>query len=143
MRKRDLIRRKLIIIDGYLSELEILSKRSMQDYLSNFEHRRAVERLIQVIVECACDCNSFIIIDRGNRPPSSYRDSFHKLGELGVISKALVSKFIPLVSLRNRIVHDYEILKNELVYANIKKTLRIFRQYVKLITECIAENSKN
>lgn len=48
---KNLIRRKLIVIDGYLSELEILSKRSLEDYLSGFEHRRAVERLIQVIVD--------------------------------------------------------------------------------------------
>lgn len=93
-------------------------------------------------VESACDCNSFIIVDGRRRPPSDYRDSFHKLGELGVIPKELVSKFIPLVSLRNRIVHEYETIKNELVYASIKRVSRLFRQYVKLITEYIRGNSK-
>ena len=44
-----------------------------------------------------------------------------KLRELKVITPQLTSEIIPLISLRNRIVHEYDVVKDDLVYLSIKK----------------------
>ena len=53
--RKSAINRKLIAMEQYLSELEILSQHSLKEYLADFKIKRACERLIQVIVESAID----------------------------------------------------------------------------------------
>ena len=43
---------------------------SFDDYVSNFRHRRTVERLIQLIVDLAVDINTHAVVDAGNPPPA-------------------------------------------------------------------------
>lgn len=130
MLKKNLIQRKLANLKEYLSELEALSGRSLEEYVKDFEYRRAVERLIQIIVECAIDGNNLIITGMGKRPAMEYKESFSKLVDMGIISSDFASRLIPYTSLRNRIVHEYAEIKNELVYTSIKMLLRDFKMYL-------------
>jgi hypothetical protein len=43
------INRKLQKLTGYLTELEKMKEITLEEYLSDFRHRRTVERLIQLI----------------------------------------------------------------------------------------------
>lgn len=142
--KKDTIIRKLGNLKEYLQELETLSKRPLTEYLDNFEYRRAVERLIQVIVECAIDINTLLVVGLGERPPIDYKESFLKLVTCKIIPKEFVEVLIPFVSLRNRIVHEYEKINNELVYASIRHILIEFKKYRKEITRYVFkyENKK-
>lgn len=139
--KKEAVRRKLANMKEYLKELETLSKRDLEGYLGNFEYRRAVERLIQIIVETAVDCNNLIVISLGERPPIGYKESFLKLAKLKVISPEFASSLIPFVSLRNRIVHEYEEIKDELVFASIRQVLGEFAKYQKMVAKFISKGN--
>lgn len=58
-----ILNRKLQRLASYLGELEEMSGLTLEDYLSDFRHRRAVERLIQVIVDVSVDINTHAVVD--------------------------------------------------------------------------------
>jgi len=131
--RKSAINRKLIAMEQYVSELEILSRHSLKEYLADFKIKRACERLIQVIVESAIDCNNLILVGLGDSPPVDYKESFTKLVAHAVIPMDFASRLIPYVSIRNRIVHEYDELKDNLIYAAINMLLRDMKRYRRLI----------
>ena len=133
MIKKSVVNQKLITMKQYLSELGILARHSLGEYLRDFTIKRSTERLIQVIVECAFDCNNLILVGLGDSPPVDYKESFTKLVAHGVIPMDFASRLIPYVSIRNRIVHEYDRLKDDLVYAIINILLQDMKRYQQLI----------
>jgi len=131
--RKSAINRKLIAMEQYLSELGILARHSLDEYFRDFTIKRSTERLIQVIVECAVDCNNLILVGLGDSPPVDYKESFTKLVAHTVIPMDFASRLIPYVSIRNRIVHEYEQLKDDLVYAIINIFLQDMKRYQQLI----------
>ncbi|MEW5705256.1 MAG: DUF86 domain-containing protein [Actinomycetota bacterium] len=125
-----LVRRKLISLQGYLKELKQLSNISLQEYKGDFTKRRAIERLIQLLVETASDINAHVLIEETGEPPRDYYTSFIRASDVGLISYELAESLAPSAGLRNRIVHEYEILKDEIVYASIKQAIDKYARYV-------------
>ena len=135
--RKDTIRQKLVLMKQYLSELDTLSHCSQEEYLSDFKTRRACERLIQVSVECMIDCNHTLIAGMGICPPASYADSILKLVEHSIISQDFASQLIPYVSIRNRIVHEYEQIKDNLIFVTLRLFIKDMNQYLQIITNYI------
>jgi uncharacterized protein YutE (UPF0331/DUF86 family) len=131
--RKSAINRKLVAMGQYLSELEILSHHSLKEYLADFKIKRACERLIQVIVESAVDCNNLILVGLGDSPPVDYKESFTKLVTHSIIPPNFASQLISYVSIRNRIVHEYDEVKDNLIYAAINMLLRDMKRYQQLI----------
>jgi uncharacterized protein YutE (UPF0331/DUF86 family) len=112
-----LIERKLVLLVGYADELRPLVEGSASGgpAVSNVT-RRAIERLVQLLVEVAADGNGLIVAARGGTPPVTARESFVAVRDLGVLPHALAERFIAsYVGLRNRVVHDYDTLDHRLV----------------------------
>ena len=123
LKREDLIYQKLANTKEYLSQLKELHPHSVDGYISNLKNKRAIERQIQLVVEAVIDAGEIIVIDLSARPPRTRKEVITKLKELKVITPGLATKIIPLVSLRNRIVHEYDVVKDDLVYLSIKKVV--------------------
>ena len=123
LKREDLIYQKLANAKEYLSQLKELHPHSVDGYISNLKNKRAIERQIQLVVEAVIDAGEIIVIDLSARPPRTRKEVITKLRELKVITPGLATKIIPLVSLRNRIVHEYDVVKDDLVYLSIKKVV--------------------
>lgn len=126
----DLIRRKLTNLTAYLDELAPYLTITYPEYRERPGQRRIVERLAQVIVECAIDVNGLLLSDAGQPPAQSARQSFEAVHELGVIDEHLSSSFQRYVGMRNRIVHDYDRLDNRLLFYSARRLLGDARTYV-------------
>ncbi|NLM98342.1 MAG: DUF86 domain-containing protein [Halanaerobiaceae bacterium] len=129
----ELVRRKLNKIIEYLEELKGIEDYSFQDYLDNYFIKRTTERLIQLIVEIATDINGHIIVDNGYLPPKTYYESFLILSELGVISREFAKEIAPSTGLRNRLIHEYEEIDDEIVYKSVSSALRLYKEYIKKV----------
>ncbi len=129
----ELVRRKLNKIIEYLEELKGIEDYSFQDYLDNYFIKRTTERLIQLIVEIATDINGHIIVDNGYLPPKTYYESFLILSELGVISREFAKEIAPSTGLRNRLIHEYEEIDDEIVYKSVSSALRLDKEYIKKV----------
>jgi len=92
---------------------------------------------LQIILEAMFTIGNQIIANKVFRKPASYKDILTVLYENKILKKELYYRLIPLVDLRNRLVHTYwkipkeeliEIVRNELIY---------FEKFVKAILECL------
>ncbi|HXF73416.1 MAG TPA: DUF86 domain-containing protein [Actinomycetota bacterium] len=133
MVRPEIVRRKLSHLDGYLDELERYRDVDLETYLAAGGPRRAVERLIQLIVETAADINVHVATELEGRPPSDYRASFHAAARIGLIPPALAERLAPSAGLRNALVHEYATIDDARVHASIPLVLDGFREYARSV----------
>lgn len=134
MANNDLICAKLDNLVEYLQELqEYTHDLTLEAYRSDRRTRRAVERTIQLIVECATDINNMLIKSLGGKTPSDYFNSFIELAELAVIPMRLALDIGPSTGLRNVLVHEYVKVDDARVYRSIEKIFMYYPKFIELI----------
>lgn len=134
------VNRKLQKLTGYLAELEMMEGITFEDYLSNFRHRRTVERLIQLIVDVAVDINTHAVVDAGKPPPADAFSSFLEAAKIGMFPRSFAQKLAPSTGERNIIVHDYEDIDDRIVFESISDALELYHQYVKYVSGYIQKS---
>lgn len=128
--------RKLEKMLQYYRELEELTNSLTEhEYLNQLTIRRAVERVIQLIIECAIDINNMILKRLNKGPASDYFNSFIDLAENDIIETSFALEIAPSTGLRNILVHEYEKVDDVIVYHSIRKILSHYRHYLKAISE--------
>jgi len=136
---KDLILSKLLKIKKYIQELKTFSNITFEEYKRDFIKKRAVERLILLLVEVATDINSYVIVEIGKNPPTDYYDSFIKAIEIGLISKQLGEKLAPSAGLRNRLVHEYDEIKDDIVHSSINDAIKLYTTFIKEVNDYLKQ----
>ena len=134
-----LLKRKLSKLKEYLKELQPFTKISLQDYLDDYKNKRTVERDIQLIVECATDINTHLLVETQETPPKDYYTSFIELAKLHILPHKFTLSIAETAGLRNRLVHEYEDIKDKIVYSNIKKVLSLYQEYMEHIIKYLTK----
>ena len=124
------IQRKIKLIQEDLEKLERLSQYSFDEIAKDFVKFSALERLLEKIVMRAIDINQHLIseLGKGSESIRGYEDTFYCLANLGVYPQEFAQKIAPSAGLRNRLVHEYNHLDQEIVYKSVGEALE---QYVK------------
>jgi uncharacterized protein YutE (UPF0331/DUF86 family) len=133
-----IVRRKLAVIVENLRALEPIAGFSREEYISDIYKRKATERLLQELIEAAIDINTHIIVTSGQAVPDDYYDSFLKVGELKIISRDLSEKIAPSAGLRNRLVHEYDLLEHSLVLDAVKLAEELYVEYIRQIEKYLS-----
>jgi uncharacterized protein YutE (UPF0331/DUF86 family) len=68
-------------------------------------------------------------------------ESFLRAGEKGIISANLAEKLAPSAGLRNRLVHEYDLLEHSLVLEAVKMAEELYPCYIKEIEEYVSEKT--
>lgn len=127
---RALIERKLVLLVAYIDELRPLVEGAPQVFVPGNVSRRAIERMVQVIVEVTADINDLIVVALGQPQPQSTRDGFRAMVFANVLTEPVTSRFVAsYVGLRNRIVHDYDTLDPHLVEQAATRLLKDAMEY--------------
>jgi len=134
----EIIRRKLAIIAENLGILKPIETITKEEYIKDVYKRKATERLLQELIEAAIDINSHMIVQTGRTPPDDYYESFIKAGMVGAISVDLAEQLAPSAGLRNRLVHEYDLLEHSLVLEAVKMAEKLYPKYVKEIETFIS-----
>jgi uncharacterized protein YutE (UPF0331/DUF86 family) len=134
---KDIIRRKLALMIENLNALKPIKNLRKDEYIEDVYKRKATERLLQELVEAAIDINTHIIVQTGNAAPGDYYESFIKAGELGIFSVDLSEKLAPSAGLRNRLVHEYDLLDPSLILDAVRMAEKLYPEYVKEIQQYI------
>ncbi len=74
-RHRALLQRKLTSLTTYLDELAATMPDTVEAYRANSTVRRAVERLVQVVIECAADAGDLLLSQEGRTVGDAARGS--------------------------------------------------------------------
>ncbi|OGL43950.1 MAG: hypothetical protein A2W05_08230 [Candidatus Schekmanbacteria bacterium RBG_16_38_10] len=131
--EKEVIRKKIAIIIENLKLLNPITDLTNEEYLKDVYKRKATERLLQELIEAAIDINTHIIVQTGSKVPDDYYESFIKMGEIKIISVELAERLAPSAGLRNRLVHEYDLLEHSIVFNAVKMTEKLYPAYVKEI----------
>ena len=142
MLKKDLVRRKVSLIQDDLAKLAQLSHFSMDEITADFLKQATVERLLERIISRAIDINEHLIAELGTvdvTPPKDYRETFFRLSDLGAYPKEFGEGIAKSVGTRNLLVHEYDKIDDEKVYASIGDCLRDYHKYIDYILEFLKD----
>lgn len=136
--EKEILRRKLAVIVENLDALEPINEMTKDEYIRDVYKRKATERFLQELIEAAIDINIHIIVETGNTAPDDYYESFIKAGALEIISIDLAEKLAPSAGLRNRLVHEYDLLEHSKVLDAVRMAEELYPKYVKEIEDYIS-----
>lgn len=134
---KEFIKTKLFLIKLYYEELEHILSFSDLEIKKDFIKLRAIERIIQLIVDEIIDINNHIVRYHPLKLPSDFQSSFLILAEDDILPESFSKKIAPVVGLRNRLVHRYEKIDVDLILNLIRKNKEDFVEYVRHILEFI------
>ncbi len=129
MTEKDVIYSKINIIKNCLMAIE---KAKTQEADPDFR-QGLYELNLQRAIQACIDIANAAIAKEGIGLPNTYRQAFEILSKHQVISQTLADKMVAMVGFRNVSVHDYEIVKPEIVEAIVKKHLKDFEEYYTVI----------
>ena len=136
---KDEILAKLEMLKGYVEVLRGYRGHTLEGVKANPTLRGAIERYLQVALECTFDVGEMIISLGGFRKPGTYREVIEVLGEKGVLSGEFVKRFAPAAGFRNILVHMYAEVNVEKVHKFLQENLEDFDDFAKQIAKYLME----
>ena len=93
----------------------------------------------------AIDINQHIVaeVGRGDEHINGYEDTFYVLSDLEIYSMEFAKKIAPSAGLRNRLVHEYNNTKEEIVYKSVGDAISQYVKYCGYILKFIEKQEKN
>jgi len=131
---RQIITTRINLLIKYLERMRGFESMTFDNYLNDFDAQLIVERLIQLMVECASDINSYLLVQLYQAAPATYFESFIEAGNRGLVTKELASELAQSAGMRNILVHQYQKINHQLVFDAIPKALKQYQLYIQQIT---------
>lgn len=136
----EVIVEKLLKLQEYIEQVERIKPDSYKAYISEITVKYSVERLMMLVVEIALGINNTILSNNDKPPAPDYFNSFIEVAECGVFDSAFAISIAPSTGLRNRLVHEYEKVNDEIVFNSINKFITLYRKYISMVFKYIEEN---
>jgi len=133
----EVVRRRLLKLDDYLSILEKLGRYNLQEFITEPEHYGSAERFLQLAIEAINDMASHVIADNELGTVTVSSDIPKLFKEKGYTTNELTQMWIQMIGFRNILVHDYlevdrtivhKVLQNRLT--DLKELQRVFAQFL-------------
>jgi uncharacterized protein YutE (UPF0331/DUF86 family) len=124
---------KLEKLQKYVRILNSYRKHSIKDIDEDFTLRGAIERYLQVSLECVLDIGEMVISKEGLRKPETYREVIEILGDEGILPEEFAEKFAEAAKFRNILVHMYAEVDVEMLYEILQNNLGDFDEFAKHI----------
>ncbi|MGH2830420.1 MAG: type VII toxin-antitoxin system HepT family RNase toxin [Actinomycetota bacterium] len=117
----DRVRRLLASLDSFVTELTELRKMPLDGYRGTAAY--SGRYVVQAAAQACLDIANHVISSEGFRVPNDFRDAFTVLEEQEVLDARLAENMRALVGLRNRLVHLYGDVDDELIHSYLAEVL--------------------
>lgn len=134
---REEIYSKLEDLKKYVQFLRSYQSHRKDELRENYTLRGAVERYLQLALECTLDIGEMIISKEGFRKPDRYREVIEILGEKGILPRDFAKRFAPSMGFRNILVHRYAEVDLDELYRHLKHDLEDFNTFAKCVAKYI------
>ena len=144
MIRRDLVQRKISLIQDELVNLRQFETMTIHDIATDFLKQNALERILEKIINRAIDINTHIISELAKEttsPPKDYRDTFLRLADFGLYPNEFAKEIAKSVGTRNILAHEYESVDQKVIYDSMGGCLRDYRKYCDFILKFLDEKS--
>ena len=138
MVNKQIIYRLLNNVESYLNDLREIDNMSFEQYSKDIKTQRFIERTLQIAIEAMFDVAHHIISDEKYREPDNYADAFTVLEEQKIITSDYLATAKLMAQFRNKVVHYYEKIDPEMVFAIAKNRRDDFTKYITMIKNWIA-----
>ncbi len=116
MSNQEVLENKISFIRQQLNFLEEFKNMSYEELLNNSTKRAAVERYLYLVAQASIYLAEAMVAYKKLRKPTTLREGIEILGEVGILPKDFVEKFIKMVGFRNVLAHDYGKVDARIVY---------------------------
>ncbi len=120
---------KLEKLKEYVKILNSYQKYTAKQIDNNPMLRGAIERYLQISLECCVDIGEMIISREGLKKPETYREIMKILGEEKIIPKKFANEFAEAIKFRNLLVHMYERIEVGKLSYYLKNNLDDFNKF--------------
>lgn len=132
---KQLIIRKVKLIEEDLAKLKEFENTSLEDYMKSLEIRLQVERLLERVVGRVIDINYHILKEEFGVIPNDYYKSFTMLADKKVIGKKFAEELAESTGLRNALAHEYDAIDDAQVHKSIKICLSQIPRYLSVVLD--------
>ena len=127
----DEITSKIEHLIEYVNILKGYQHFKIEDLQRDHTLKGAVERYLEIALECTIDIGEMIISIEKLKRPESYQDVFLILGEQGILPKSFAIKFAPSAGFRNRLVHMYAKIDIDKLHYYLQNNIGDIEQFSK------------
>jgi uncharacterized protein YutE (UPF0331/DUF86 family) len=131
--KPEVIENRIKKLQEYMEKLVELKRYSKDEFISDFRNSSSAKYLLQVGIDSCLDIANHIIASEKFRSPEDYADSFRVLHERKIVPDSLIDRLIEMAKFRNRIVHVYWEIDDDLIYDILQNYLSDFDLYIQSI----------
>ena len=125
----DVLLTKLDSLAKCIARIESQHIASKEELEQNFDKQDIIVLNLQRAVQICVDVGNHILLDYPTAMPATMAETFVRMNENGLISKANAENLSHAVGFRNLAVHQYDTLDCGVVFAIITKHLDDFREF--------------
>lgn len=126
-------------LEKYLSELEHLKTLSQNEFFKDSRNIYTLRYLFQVSIETCINIGTHIISSYRLGLPKEYAEVFRILKNNNILSEDLENKLILMVRFRNRLVHLYWDIDDEMIFEYLQEHLNDFQLFRKEVTSFLSK----
>lgn len=130
---KDIVKAKINEIFETLAELQRITSKDFNEM--SIDEKYSMRYNIIVLVEALASLCFYIAIEHYNLNPRYYSECFKEVSER--LNLSCYEDLISLAKLRNLLVHRYWIIRDELIYENIKKNFKCIKDFIEKVLEKI------
>ncbi|MCK4732434.1 MAG: DUF86 domain-containing protein [Methanophagales archaeon] len=120
-----------------LTRLKELSELSKEDFLINPHLVASAKYFLIVAIEACLDMCYHVISKNKFRVPEDYADTFRVMWEVGLFSEEFVEKLVEMAKFRNRLVHIYWDVDDEVVYEVLQEDIQDIEEFIEKFTKAL------
>ena len=128
-------------LESALVQLREIAKLDRNALLSNGAVLGGAKYYLQIAIESCINIGNHIISSENYRSPKDYRDIFTILSEQGILPENFSTTLRQMTGLRNRLVHLYWEVDEELIYRYLQNNLGDFDTFVHYILDFSTKKS--
>jgi len=131
----DKIRKLFSELFNALDKLRELANLSKDEFLRDVHKVASAKYHLLIAIEASIDMCNHVIAQNKLRTPEDYADTFRVLQEVGAFPKDFLPKLIEMARFRNRLVHIYWEVDNEVIYQILKEDISDLEKFTGYFTE--------
>lgn len=133
---------RVSIIDRSLHRLEQFRKNTLEEFILDADDYAIAEHHLRTCLEAAFDLGRHVLVKAGLGKPNDYRDILVLLGRHQIIPPDFLEQIKGMAGYRNRLVHMYNEVSPEELYAIITTRLDDIRQLAAFLLEYVRQLSR-
>lgn len=117
-----------------IERLRNLQSTTLAGYAADFDKRDLIEHNFRIAVESCADISLLMVARLSLPEPAHRRDVFEILANARLLRTELAAKLADIVSLRNRLVHQYLAVEPTLMLEHLRDDVSLFDEFAAIAT---------